>query len=247
MWYNFAMHRLLVPEELMSGEAIALPDDAARHLKVVRPRAGEEVELFDGHGRTRRCRWDGRRLVADGPATTFPAPQTELVLFACVTKGSRWDWTIEKAVELGATRIVPVISDRCIVRLPAAERAAKADRWRRIAADAARQSDAVWLPEVLAAVDFPEALDLVKSCGRVFAGALCKPPPPIWNEVATVADRAVPSLGIFVGPEGDFTPEELHALLEVATPVSFGPTILRAETAAIFGLSVLAAARGRWT
>ena len=90
MWYNFAMHRLLVPEELMSGEAIALPDDAARHLKVVRPRAGEEVELFDGHGRTRRCRWDGRRLVADGPATTFPAPQTELVLFACVTKGSRW-------------------------------------------------------------------------------------------------------------------------------------------------------------
>ena len=158
------------------------------------------------------------------------------------------EWTIEKAVELGATRIVPVISDRCIVRLPPAERAAKADRWRRIAADAARQSDAVWLPEVLAAVDFPEALDLVKSCGRVFAGALCKPPPPpIWNEVASVADRAVPSLGIFVGPEGDFTPEELHALLEVATPVSFGPTILRAETAAIFGLSVLAAARGRWT
>ena len=96
----------------MSGEAIALPDDAARHLKVVRPRTGEEVELFDGHGRTRRCMWDGRRLVANGPATAFPAPRTELVLFACVTKGSRWDWTIEKAVELGATRIVPVISDR---------------------------------------------------------------------------------------------------------------------------------------
>ena len=221
----------------MSGEAIALPDDAARHLKVVRPRTGEEVELFDGHGRTRRCKWDGRRLVPDGPATAFPAPRTELVLFACVTKGSRWDWTIEKAVELGVTRIVPVISDRCIVRLPPAERAAKADRWRRIAADAAR-------PEVLAAVDFPDALALVKSCGRVFAGALCQPPPPpIWNEVAAVAGKAVPSLGIFVGPEGDFTPDELRALLDVAAPVSFGPTILRAETAAIFGLSVLAAAR----
>ena len=232
----------------MSGEAIALPDDAARHLKVVRPRTGEEVELFDGHGRTRRCKWDGRRLVPDGPATAFPAPRTELVLFACVTKGSRWDWTIEKAVELGATRIVPVISDRCIVRLPPAERAAKADRWRRIAADAARQSDAVWLPEVLAAVDFPDALALVKSCGRVFVGALCQPPPPpIWNEVAAAvsSNAPLPSLGIFVGPEGDFTPDELRALLELATPVSFGPTILRAETAAIFGLSVLAAARGR--
>ena len=230
----------------MSGEAIGLPPDAARHLKVVRPRAGEEVELFDGRGHIRRCRWDDHRLVATGPAIAFPAPRTELVLFACVTKGSRWDWTIEKAVELGTTRIVPVISDRCIVRLSQAERPAKAERWRRIAADAARQSDAVWLPEVLAAVDFPEALTLVKACDRVFAGALCNPPPsPIWNEVAAVVSGAtVSSLGIFVGPEGDFTPEELHALLELATPVSFGPTILRAETAAIFGLSVLAAARG---
>ena len=230
----------------MSSDTVTLPADAARHLKVIRPRPGEAVELFDGRGHTRRCRWDGARLLADGPAAAFPPPPTELVLFACVTKGSRWDWTIEKAVELGTTRIVPVISDRCIVRLPPAERPAKADRWRRIAADAARQSDAVWLPEVLEAVNFPDALNLVKTCGRVFAGALCNPPPPpIWNEVASVAsgNARVPSLGIFVGPEGDFTPEELRALLELATPVSFGPTILRAETAAIFGLSVLAAAR----
>ena len=231
----------------MSGDTVTLPADAARHLKVVRPRPGETVELFDGRGHTRRCRWDGARLLPDGAATAFPPPPTELVLFACVTKGSRWDWTIEKAVELGTTRIVPVISDRCIVRLPPAERPAKADRWRRIAADAARQSDAVWLPEVLEAVDFPDALALVKACGRVFAGALCNPPPPpIWNEVAAAVEGSPStSLGIFVGPEGDFTPEELRALLELATPVSFGPTILRAETAAIFGLSVLAAARGR--
>ena len=66
----------------------------------------------------------------------------------------------------------------------------------------------------------------------------------MWREVAaSMAERGCPNgLGVFVGPEGDFTPDELRALLEVATPVSFGPTILRAETAAIFGLSVLAAA-----
>ena len=231
------MHRLLVPEGSLSRDVAALPPDAARHLKVVRPRLGEAVELFDGHGRTRRCTWDGSRLVADGPVAAFPPQPVALVLFACVTKGSRWDWTIEKAVELGASRIVPVISDRCIVRLPAAERAATAD--------AARQSVAVWLPEVMEAVDFKDALAFARRCGRVFAGALCDPPPsPIWNEVASVlgaGDRTM-SLGVFVGPEGDFTPDELRALLEVATPVSFGPTILRAETAAIFGLSVLAAA-----
>ena len=227
-------------------ETVALPPEAARHLKVVRPKIGEEMELFDGRGRTRRYRWEGGTLRAAGGLATFQPPPIRLTLFACVTKGSRWDWTIEKTVELGVARIVPVISERCIVRLAAGERAAKAERWRRVAADAARQSDAVWLPEVLEAVDFPEAVRLAKECGRVFVGALTDPPPPpMWSAVAqemAVAGGAPSDMGVFVGPEGDFTPTELGALLEVATPVSFGPTILRAETAAIFGLSVLAAA-----
>ena len=228
----------------MARETVTLPPDAARHLKVVRPKAGEEIELFDGQGRTRRYRWENGSLRAAGERTTFPPLPVRLTLFACVTKGSRWDWTIEKAVELGVARIVPVISERCIVRLAADERAAKADRWRRIAADAARQSDAVWLPEVLEAVDFAEAVGLVQACGRVFVGALTSPPPPpMWSAVADALAGGAPSdMGVFVGPEGDFTPAELGALLEVATPVSFGPTILRAETAAIFGVSVLAAA-----
>ena len=230
----------------MALEAVTPPPDAARHLKVVRPRPGEEIELFDGRGRTRPYRWADGTLRAAGELAALPPPPVRLTLFACVTKGSRWDWTVEKAVELGVARIVPVISERCIVRLAADERAAKAERWRRIAADAARQSDAVWLPEVLEAVDFPEALELAKSCGRVFAGALTNPPPPpMWTAVAKElggTDGAPADMGIFVGPEGDFTPEELRTLLEKATPVSFGPTILRAETAAIFGVSVLAAA-----
>ena len=238
------MHRLLVPEGLIARETVTPPPDAARHLKVVRPKAGEEIELFDGHGRTRRYRWECGSLRAAGELATLQPPPVRLTLFACVTKGSRWDWTIEKAVELGVARIVPVISERCIVRLAANERAAKAERWRRIAADAARQSDAVWLPEVREAVDFPEAVELVKECGRVFAGALTSPPPPpMWTAVADALAGGAPSdMGVFVGPEGDFAPAELGALLEVATPVSFGPTILRAETAAIFGVSVLAAA-----
>ena len=238
------MHRLLVPEEALVQDAVVLPQDAARHLKVLRPKPGEEIELFDGRGHTRRYAWSPAGIRAAGALSSFRPPSFRLVLFACVTKGSRWDWTIEKAVELGVSRIVPVISDRCIVRLAPAEREAKAERWRRIAEDAARQSDAVWLPEVLAAVDFPRALELVKETGRVFVGALTDPPPPpLLEAVRQAAPAAGASLGLFVGPEGDFTPEELASLLAVATPASFGPTILRAETAAIFGLSVLAATR----
>lgn len=235
------MHRLLVGREALAQDAVILPKDAAHHLKVLRPKAGEEIELFDGAGATRVYRWDGSGLVAARAAVHHPRAAMALTLFACVTKGSRWDWTIEKSVELGVSRIVPVISDRCIVRLEAREREAKAERWRRIAEDAARQSDAVWLPEILAAVDFPAALELVRTCGRVFVGALTEPPPPPLLTAVTQSS-GLRSAGLFVGPEGDFTPEELGALLACAEPTSFGPTILRAETAAIFGLSVLAAA-----
>ena len=240
------MHRLLVTTDVLECDSVALPQDAAHHLKVVRPKPDEIIELFDGAGRSRRYRCGvsaAAPLSAAGELSAVPPPAVLITLFACVTKGSRWDWTIEKATELGVTRIVPVISDRCIVRIERSERAAKRNRWRRIAEDAARQSDAQWLPEICEAVDFRDSLTMVKSC-VCFAGALADPPPePLLAAIQRRlgADAGIRSLGLFVGPEGDFTPEELKALLAVAVPTSFGPTILRAETAALFGLSILAA------
>ena len=250
------MHRLLVRTELLDKESPVLPADAARHLKVLRPKDGEEIELFDGCGRSRVYKVQGFRsqvsgfrfqdgcgLVAVSPTCHVKPETCGLTLFACVTKGSRWDWTIEKATELGVTRIVPVISERTIVRIPKAERAAKRERWMRIAEDAARQSDAKWLPEIREAVDFKDVLSLVKET-TCFIGALTNPPPrPLAKAVEDFRRGTGDLKGVStcIGPEGDFTPEELAALMEIATPTSFGPTILRAETAAIFALSVLAA------
>lgn len=247
------MHRLLVACEILSQDEVGLPKEAAHHLKVLRPKTGEPIELFDGQGHTRVYQWNGATGRLDrpqGPVVFHPRTGLPLTLFACVTKGSRWDWTIEKAVELGVSRIVPVISDRAIVRLDPKERPAKAERWMRVAEDAARQSDAVWLPEIVAPLDFADSLPLVRACRAVFVGALTNPPPPPLLEavqkVQTAEKEEAPAtangLGLYVGPEGDFTPAELDALLAIAVPTSFGPTILRAETAAIFGLSVLAAA-----
>ena len=261
------MHRLLVESALLDEESPVLPADAARHLRVLRPKDGEEIELFDGMGRYRVFKVQGSKfqvsgfkfqgecgLVAVSP-TCYVKPETcNLTLFACITKGSRWDWTIEKATELGVTRIVPVISERTIVRIPKSERAAKRERWMRIAEDAARQSDAKWLPEIREAVDFKDALPLVRET-TCFIGALTNPPSSLLVEAigrARCPQRAAGARGVgdnapyrhfstFIGPEGDFTPEELAALMEIATPTSFGPTILRAETAAIYAVSVLAA------
>ena len=237
------MHRLLVDSSSLDCDSPTLSSGAERHLKVLRPEDGEEIELFDGKGRWRTYKWrrsDG--LVASGAARVSSRP-SPLVLFACVTKGSRWDWTVEKATELGVTRIVPVLSDRTIVRIPRGERAAKRERWLRVAEDAARQSDAKWLPEIDEAVDFRDSLPSVRDTA-CFVGALTDPPPPLLLDAVREARVQTPRpLAVYVGPEGDFTPDELAALLEIATPASFGPTVLRAETAAIFAVSVVVASR----
>ena len=259
------MHRLLVPSEQLASDSPVLPKEAANHLKVLRPKDDEEIELFDGSGKYRRFSVAGGgknfRLAALSPVCTAPRASRSLTLFACVTKGSRWDWTIEKATELGVTRIVPVVSARTIVRIGLGEREAKRARWIRIAEDAARQSDAKWIPEIHEPVSFAESLPLVRET-TCFVGALTNPPPrPLLQELMNMQQAAFPvprspfpiphspfpvphspfpdSLSIYVGPEGDFSPEELAALIEIATPVSFGSTILRAETAAIYGVSVL--------
>lgn len=237
------MHRLLVPSETLTASAPAIPADAVRHLRVLRPDPGEEIELFDGRGSSRVYAWDGAALTAARPVeTAVRDANSSLTLFACVTKGSRWDWTIEKSVELGVTRIVPVISARTIVRIPKAERVQKRLRWQRIAEDAARQSGAKFLPEILDAVDFNDALPMVRET-RCFVGALVSPPAsPL---AAAIGAETSGDLSVFIGPEGDFSPEELSALLGIATPTSFGPTVLRAETAAIFAVSVVSALRLR--
>ncbi len=238
------MHRLPATSDELAHDRPKLSREARNHLKVLRPRDGEEIELFDGRGARRVFTFDrsGNALVAAGDILRAPPRPFGVTLFACVTKGSRWDWTIEKATELGVARIVPVLSARTIVRIAPDERAAKRARWLRIAEEAARQSDAAWLPEIAEPVNFAASLELVRQT-RCFVGALTTPPPPPLLAAVQAAGDFSPDRppALYVGPEGDFTPEELAALLEIATPTSFGPTILRAETAAIFGVSVLAA------
>lgn len=240
------MHRLMASlEDAERGGRLELPAEAAAHLKVLRPKDGEELELFDGRGGTLRCRWHAGagRLEPQGCVRRIERPAgPRLVLFACITKGSRWDWTVSKAVELGTDRIVPVVSERTIVRIGEDEKEAKRERWLRIAEDAARQSGAAWMPQIDAATGFGEAVKLAAQT-RCFAGIISDPPPPPLLAAIKNAPADGRDYSLFTGPEGDFTPGERAALTAAAAPCSFGPTILRAETAAIFGLSVLAAAR----
>lgn len=239
------MHRCLVKPEELLADALTLGRDEARHLQtVLRVKPGERVTLFDGRGRTRATtitavEKSGLSLTAAEPPLSHPRPACALTLFACVSKGKRMDWTVEKSVELGVARVVPVISDRTIVRLDADDSEAKADRWLRVAEEAARQCGSAWLPEIAAPLSFKACLPLVTRSSPVFVAALTPAAKPLREALAAYAEPP-PLAGWFVGPEGDFTPAELDALLATgAVPVSLGQQVLRAETACLYGLCAL--------
>lgn len=230
------MYRHPCLTEDLGKPSVLLRDDAARHLgTVLRTTPGKEVLLFDGKGRTRLYKVVAAEkkqieLTAAAEICEHPRNTCELVLYACISKGERMDWLVEKAVELGAARIVPVISDRSVVRLKPEERAGKRDRWTRIVEETAKQCGAVWLP----VVEIPVPLRELKLEGLNFIAALKPGAGPIRFEGNP--DR----IGFITGPEGDFTDEELDYLIaQGAIPVTLGPLVLRAETAAIYGLSVL--------
>lgn len=234
------MHRLNIESSVLESERPVLPPQAARHLKVLRPSQGEKFELFDGCGAWRVYEYRQGALVASGPVQRAGKKGGRLALFACITKSSRWDWTIEKATELGVDEIFPVVSERTIVRIHGDDGESKRARWERLAAEAAGQCGTRFVPRVHPPVDFAAAL-AVAARYRVFACVLTDPPPPPLLDAASGFSGEDADAAVFTGPEGDFTPDELSKLLEVAVPVSLGPFVLRAETACVYALSVLSA------
>lgn len=237
------MHRCLVQTDALTAEQIILGREESRHLQtVLRVREGETVELFDGAGLTRRVavRAVSRSGLTFAPLeapVAHPRLPVEVTLFASVIK--RMDWTIEKAAELGVARIVPVLTERSVIRIAPDAREGKAERWRRIAEDSVRQCDGAWLPEILPPVTFAESLPRLATGQPVFVAALSPSARP-FREALAAHSAHLAQTGYFVGPEGDFTPDELERLLDAGTiPVSLGPRILRAETAALYGLSLL--------
>ncbi len=249
------MHRHFVPAETLRETRVALDHANSRHfLNVLRLGRGDEVELFDGQGATARYRIadaarGGVTLERQGDVVRHPRPACRLVLGACISKGKRMEWTVEKAVELGASEIIPIASRFSVVRLDDEGGAEKRERWMRIAIDAARQCSAVYLPEITEPMDLDTALRRLASSHdtaqtALFAGALQPDAIPFRDALAALraSGRAVQSAAWLVGPEGDFSPDEYDALRAAGVAfVSLGDLVLRTETAAIYGLCVLGA------
>jgi len=205
-------------------EAPELAPDDRHHLeRVLRLRPGDELTVADGAGRWRRCRF-GPALEADGDVEVEVPPAPAITLAFALTKGERPEWTVQKLTEVGVDRIVPFVSARSIVRWDEAKAERNAERLRRVAREAAMQSRRAFLPVV---EDVAEFADVVTRTGAALAAPDGRPP-----DLARAC--------LLVGPEGGWTDEEL-ALAPVR--VALGPTVLRAETAAVAGAVLLAGLR----
>ncbi len=243
------MHRFYLPPGQCAGDALRLTDREAHHaLHVLRLHPAELVMVLDGAGReflceVTECRRDSAHTFGhseknnSGPALPNHAAQA-------MPKGKIIEDIIEKAVELGVARIVPLLSERVTARLDDGRRRAQGRKMAHVAIEAIKQCGSAWLPQVEHAADtstIPRAQGTIRTGLGGFAASR---PPPSPRSLARISNQALEDcrarVCVWIGPEGDFTPEELNAIQRAgAQPISLGRLVLRVETAAIYCLSIL--------
>ncbi len=231
-------HRFYAEEAASDQSWYLTPEDAHHARRVLRLKAGDSVELFAGGRRYAALLEEtGDRLAARiGRELPSTEPALEITLFQGLPKADKMEWIIQKAVELGVRRIVPVRMGRCVVHLEEKDLPRKTERWQRIAREAGKQAGRCVIPQVTLPVD-------LKDLPREAAGLeACAVP---WEECSGRGPRAfaadhphLRSLGIVIGPEGGIAPEEMALLGNACEPLTLGKRILRTETA---GLAAAAA------
>jgi 16S rRNA (uracil1498-N3)-methyltransferase len=241
--------RVYVEVALLPGGVVELPPDTGSHLaRVLRARAGDEVILFNGDGREFYGAIEtvrGSRVTAsvgEGRPVDRESP-LGISLVQCVPRGDRMDFIVQKATELGVARIIPVLSQRSVVRLDKDQAESKAVHWRAVAVSACEQCGRNRLPAIEA------AQPLLNYLGESAPGAgprlVFEPESEPYLRAAVpqarqIADIGIAAAEIAIGPEGGFAGDELEAFRVAGfSKVGLGPRVLRSETAAIAAVTWL--------
>lgn len=244
------MHRFYIAPETWNSVAPMLRGSEAHHARdVLRMKAGEKLVLFNGQGREITAEIVDLsaaeiRLRKLHEAETQPL-QCRIVLGQAIPKGKNMELIVQKAVEIGATEIAPIISDRTIVQLDSETAAEKQSKWRQIAIEAAKQCGQNWLPRVHTPRKLAELFSMAsqESFDLRLIGSLqpdARHLRKILADYSREHEHLPRSVIMLIGPEGDFTPAELSlARRHGCQPITLGPIILRVETAAIYCLSIL--------
>jgi len=228
--------------QLSLGAEIELPERVARHCAVLRLRRGDAVVLFNGEGGefsaelTRVSRADARARVISGQTPELESPLA-IALAQCVSSGDRMDTTLQKSTELGVSRIVPIASERSVVRLSSDRADRRVAHWRNVVIAACEQCGRNHVPEVTAITDLAAFLSRADSDGLRL---LLAPDSGRGLKQLEPPSRVT----LLVGPEGGLAPEERQRAEKSGfVPIRFGPRILRTETAP---LAAIAAMQALW-
>lgn len=242
--------RFFCPFPLHAGATVQLPDEAAHHaLKVLKVGAGDTAILFDGHG----GQWlaslqpAGKALRAT-PLEFSPEdhePPIAITLAQCLPVGDKMDYVVQKAVEIGVARIVPVAAKRSIVRLSGERMERRVAHWRNIAISACEQSGRNRVPFISEIIDLPQYLAQARSENAT--KWICQPQASAHSLL--LRERSAPgdAVTLFVGPEGGFEEGEVLAAHAAGfVPLRVGSRILRTETAGPAALAAILTLWGDW-
>ena len=242
------MRRFYIPPEAWRLDDLRLDPAQAHHcLDVVRLRPGDRVAVFNGRGAEATAEITAvhkhevhlKRL----HHTVSPRLPCEITLGQAVPKGRQMELIVQKATELGAAAVVPLLSERTVVQSFPGDAKAKRDKWTLTAIEAAKQCGQNWVPEIHPPTRLKQFFDSGRSFDLLLIASLQSDAVHLKDVLAdyeSAYGKRPSRVLILVGPEGDFTPAE-SALAKSCgcRPITLGPIILRTETAAIYCLSVL--------
>ena len=242
------MHRFYLPPEQGNDLSLRLEAREAHHgLQVLRLRPSEKVVVLDGAGHEYLCEVGQaeRRTIhlTVRHKNTVPRLPYEITLVQGLPKGKLFESIIQKATELGVTRIVPLLSERVSAHWEPEAAENKVEKWRLTAVEAIKQCGSAWLPVIERPVRPRDYLARLETFDLPLIASLqpaSQHPRVYFRRFAAERHHRPRSLCLWVGPEGDFTPAELNAAQSAgALPITLGKLVLRCETAAVYGLSIL--------
>jgi 16S rRNA (uracil1498-N3)-methyltransferase len=220
----------------------------AQISNVLRLRAGDFIDVLDGHGHIYRCRLDPMPANKKQAAQTWSAriesatsasgePTVLIEIALPILRSNRYEWALEKLTELGASSIVPIIVEHSV------QREGKLERWQAIVREAAEQCERALVPRVLPPIALQDYLKELPQAGQKQVNLICAErsnaqalPVVLCNQMREAPHK----ISVIVGAEGGFTEEEVQLAEKAGTkPVSLGSRILRSETAAIYALSLI--------
>ncbi len=251
------MHRFFVRPSSIQGDLVSLSGAVVHQIRnVLRLVPGDMIMVLDDSGweyQTRLTLVDKKQAdgIVENKTLSRTEPRAKVTLYQSLLKGESFDWVLQKGTELGVVEFVPIVANRCVIGSVDDVRDTKMRRWRRIILEAAEQSHRGRLPGLNEPLLYAQACERARHADLALlpwedeqitpiGAMLGDSPTPVTFQGKTVSLRRPFSISVFIGPEGGFTAREVDQARQYGiVPVSLGPRILRAETAALAAATII--------